>query len=303
MTQTLVLLLATMMTTLSPADLVDDMHDAADADFAGRQLVVCWSPDGVLAQVTDVEQSDGMTMVAGDDRYVAIGQGKMIEDYGGVITYFEMTATTPWRLWDGYEVVDGDPVAGAGTSRTVEFLEEGRIRARFVLDESTSVPLATEIFGSDGSLYRYTALVEVGPREAAPMLEMEDMGEPEVLDSAPEVSLPATAGHYWRADTYLAAGGVQAFYTDGLFRFSVFELSRKTDGGPLADKPSVDIGGSGGYHRLYNPAAVTVLWRTANQTYVLIGDLPPDHLEFVLADLPAPTRANVLRRAWRWVFG
>ena len=303
MTHSLALLLVTMMTTLPTADLIDHMDHAADADFVGRQLVVCWSPDGVVAQVSEVEQSGGMTMVKGTDRSVTIGQGKMIDAYGGVITYLEMTPTTPWRLWDGYKVVDGEPVPGADGSRTVDVLEQGELRARFLLDETTSILLASEIFSGDGSLYRYTALIEVGPRDSAPMIDMADMPQPEVREMAQDVALPASAGHYWRADSYVAMGGVQAFYTDGLFRFSVFELSRKTDGGPLADKPSVEIAGRGGYHRMYNPAAVTVLWRTADQSYVLIGDLPPDHLEVILADLPSPNRANPLKRAWRWVFG
>lgn len=303
MTPALVLLLVATMTTFPPADLIDDMDQAAEADFVGRQLVVCWSPDGVLAQVSHVEQSGGMTMVVDGDSYVAIGQGKMIDTYGGSITYLEMSPTTPWRLWDGYEVVEGDPVPGAQTERNLEIHENGQVRARFLLDEATSVPLATEIFGSDGSLYRYTALIEVGPRDSDPMLDMADMPEPEVFETATDVTLPTAAGHYWRADSYVVGSGIQAFYTDGLFRFSVFELSRKTDGGALADKPSVEIAGKGGYHRLYNPAAVTVMWRTVDQTYVLIGDLPPDHLELVLVDLPTPRRANPLKRVWRWAFG
>ena len=135
------------------------------------------------------------------------------------------------------------------------------------------------------------------------MLDMDDMPEPEIREMAQNVALPDSAGHYWRADSYLADGGIQSFYTDGMFRFSIFELSRKTDGGPLDDKPSLEIGGRGGYHRLYNPAAVTMLWRTADQAYILIGDLPPDHLELVLSALPAPNRANPLKRAWRWMFG
>lgn len=303
MTQSLAVLLVTMMTTLPTADLVDDMDHAADAEFVGRQLVVSWSPDGVVAQVSEVEQSGGMTMVKGSDHSVVIGQGKLIDDYGGTITYLEMTPTTPWRLWDGYEVVDGEQTPGADDSHTVDVLEEGHLRARFVLDEASSIPLSSEIFGGNGSLYRYTALIEVGPRDSAPMIDMADMPPPEVREMAQDVALPASAGHYWRADSYVAAGGIQAFYTDGLFRFSVFELSRKTDGGSLADKPSVEMAGNGGYHRQYNPAAVTVLWRTADQSYVLIGDLPPDHLELVLIDLPVPNRANPLKRAWRWVFG
>jgi hypothetical protein len=80
-------------------------------------------------------------------------------------------------------------------------------------------------------------------------------------------------------------------------------VSRKSDGGGLADADSVEIGGRGGYHRAYTPGAVSVFWRTPDRGYVLVGDLPPDHLEQVLADLPLPSRPNLVKRAWRWAFG
>ena len=89
----------------------------------------------------------------------------------------------------------------------------------------------------------------------------------------------------------------------GLFRFSVFEVSRKSDGGGLADAETVEIGGRGGYHRVYSPGAVSLFWRTPDVAYVLVGDLPPDHLVEVLEDLPSPSRPFVLKRVWRWAFG
>jgi hypothetical protein len=289
--------------SLPSPELVDDLDQAGEAEFIGRQLVVCWAPDGVVAHIADVEQSDGMTMVTGPEGSFAIGDGKVIEHSAGGIRYLEMSPSTEWRLWDGYVVRDGAEQTGPPYGRIVEILEGPDIRARFILDGATAAPLTTEIFGGDGALYRYSSLIEMRARGEEAMLDMSDMPEPEQRSPAVAATVPAAAGHYWAADAYAAPGGVQVFFTDGLFRFSVFEVSRKSDGGGLADADSVEIGGRGGYHRVHTPGAVSVFWRTPDLAFVLVGDLPPDHLEQVLADLPVPSRPNVLKRAWRWVFG
>ncbi|MDH3538480.1 MAG: hypothetical protein OEP52_00670 [Acidimicrobiia bacterium] len=297
------LTLVTLLGALPAPDLVDDLDKAGEAEFVGRQLVVCWAPDGTVAQVTDIEQSGGMTMVTGPDGSFVIGEGKMIEQYAGGIEYLEMTPTTHWRLWDGYTVRDGENRTGLADVRVIEILEDDAIRARFVLDEATSAPLTTEVYGRNEALYRYSSLIEFRPREDEPMLDMSDMPEPERRPTRTAATVPALAGHYWAADTYSAPGGVHVFFTDGLFRFSVFEVDRKSDGGGLAKLPAVDIGGAGGYHRQHTPGAVSVFWRTPDLAYILVGDLPPDQLDAVLADLPTPSRPNLLKRAWRWAFG
>jgi hypothetical protein len=304
----LALTMVAVMGTLPASDLIEDLDRAGEADFSGRQLVVCWGSGGVVAHVTDIEQSGGMTRVTGPDGSVVIGEGKMIEQYRGAIRYLEMTPSTQWRLWDGYTVTDGEavfslPSLGNTETRIVEIREGGLVRARFVLDPATATPLTTQVYADDGSLYRYSTMLELRSGPADDMVDMSDMPEPEYRPAATAASISPQAGHYWAADSYAAPGGVQVFFTDGLFRFSVFEVSRKSDGGGLADADEVEIGGRGGYHRAYSPGAVSVFWRTADQAYVLVGDLPPDHLDEVLEDLPVPGRADFFKRAWRWVFG
>lgn len=297
------LVFVTLLGGLPSADLVDDLDSARDAEFSGRLLVVCWAPDGVVARVADIEQADGFTMVTGADRSFMIGDGKMIEQYAGGIHYLEMLPSSDWRLWEGYTVRDVPSMTGLLEARTIEILEGQSVRARFVLDPATSAPLTTEVYTGDGSLFRYSSLIELRPRTGTGMLDMDEMPAPEQPAPAAAETLPREAGHYWAADSYAGPGGVQMFFTDGLFRFSVFEISRKSDGGGLADAPSANIGRHGGYHRLHTPGAVSVFWRTPDHAYVLVGDLPPDHLEAVLSDLPTPSRPNLLKRAWRWAFG
>ena len=57
------------------------------------------------------------------------------------------------------------------------------------------------------------------------------------------------------------------------------------------------------YRRVVTPTSLWVHWDAPDHSYVLVGDLPPDHLTEVLAELPEPGRRNVLVRLWRRLFG
>ena len=209
------LAMMTLLGTLPAPDLVDDLAEAGNAEFVGRQLVVCWGPDGVVAHITDIEQSGGMTMVTGPDGAFIIGEGKMIEQYAGGVQYLEMSPSTDWRLWEGYSVRDGRSMIGVPDARAVEIYEGSSVRARFSLDPATSAPLSTEVYNGDGKLYRYSSLIELEARGSDVMVTMDDMPDPEQRRVAVADAIPAEAGHYWAADSYAAPGGVQVFFTDG----------------------------------------------------------------------------------------
>jgi negative regulator of sigma E activity len=172
-----------------------------------------------------------------------------------------------------------------------------------VVDDETSVPLSTEVLDGRGRVFRMAALVTLSPGapEAPEMPEMEMMGTARTV-TAPE-ALPAEVAGYVRADVY--DGGeqmIQAFYTDGLFSFSVFESPRT--GRPAAFDLATEFLVSGhAYRRIVAPTTVWVHWNAPDRTYVLVGDLPPDHLARVLGDLPEPGQRNWLVRLWRRLFG
>ena len=64
------------------------------------------------------------------------------------------------------------------------------------------------------------------------------------------------------------------------------------------------FGGEGGeYLQMVTPSEVWVAWRHDGSTFLLVGDLPPDHIVRVLSELPQPEGANLLSRLWRGLFG
>ena len=60
-----------------------------------------------------------------------------------------------------YSVEHGEATKHLGRAATVvEVIEAGSVRVRMVVDDSTSAPVATEVFDGDGELFRYSAMTE-----------------------------------------------------------------------------------------------------------------------------------------------
>ena len=116
-------------------------------------------------------------------------------------------------------------------------------------------------------------------------------------------ALPGAVDQYQLVDTYAGPeDSVHAFYSDGLFSFSVFVLDGEGATGPFVEAETMDLA-SGSYRWILTPTDLWVQWSGGGKTYVLIGDLPPDHLAEVLGQLPAPSRRNIFSRLWNGIFG
>ena len=125
----------------------------------------------------------------------------------------------------------------------------------------------------------------------------------EVMVPAGDSWLPPAISGYTRTDTYRGTDDwLQSFYSDGLFSFSVFEAVGSITLNQFRNAESFDAGGIE-YDLLVRPTEVWVTWRSSGATFVLVGDLPPDHLDDVLGGLPAPDRPGLLKRLWRGIFG
>lgn len=278
------------------------LRDAGAAEFSGRQVVVTyWDGDESAAGVYSVAQIDGMTLVQAEGLGLMVGGGKMDSEHGG--HGLAVSEWSDWRLSDRYETGSTRETRRLGRPATVvSVLEDGAPRLRMIFDDATGAPLLSEVFDGDGSLYRMAVMVDFDAA-APPMPRTAAAEYYEVLSSSAPVALPSELGGYWRADTYVGPEStIQAFYTDGLFSFSLFRAEARLDAGPFDDGDRMEAADRT-YLRLLDPGSVRVFWNASNATFVLVGDLPPDHLEVVLSELPAPERPNVLVRAWRGLFG
>ena len=286
--------------------LEDLMENAGSGDFRGVGVVMCtWGRDSAAASY-QVERSGGMSMVHGPDRDLMLS-GSLVAVGSDADWYaLEVADWSSWSLSDRYTLGEPEATTRLGRPATaVTILEEGRPRARLVIDDESTIPLVTEVLDGEGRVFRLASLVEfeVDP-ESEPRTMPEEYRRRTVMEStSASPRLPSQTAGYRLVDAYAApGGGTQSYYSDGLFSFSVFESKRGKTPSEFADATRFGVEGEV-YRRIVTPTNVWVHWNTPDSSYVLVGDLPPDHLIAVLQTLPEPGDRSIFIQLWRRLFG
>jgi len=282
------------------SDVSDYLADADDAVYSGRRVVVTVWDGESHSGVVDVEHAGGMMMI-GEESMVGGGKVRRLDSgsQGVAVTRWSRIEAAP-----GYRVVSGDPIQHLGRDASIMQVMEGDlVRARLVIDDDTAAPLVTEVFDDEGRLYRSSSMVEFTPSMKNMPVPPRTAGEYEVMLPVARSTLPIRLGGYQRADVYGGPGDFQqGFYTDGFFGYSLFVLvgERAVAGMPRGSVYRVN---GAEYRAIVSPAETWLVWEVDGDTYVLVGDLPPDHLGAVLEDLPQPSKRNLLARWWHALFG
>lgn len=284
-------------------DLSDYLDDASDSIYSGQRLVgTTW--DGIESVgILEIQHHGGMTSVGTESGMAMVGDGRM--HLGGPDeAAISFVLETRQEFGGRYSVSHGEATYHLNRpARILEVMEDGAVRIRMVIDDSTSAPVATEVFGADGELFRYSSMVNFTVAVDPAMAQIDDR-EYRMMMPLGEVDLPATVAGYYLTDVYAGPqNGQQAFYTDGLFTFSIFTSRGRANWTAIAEDEHPYTSGSHGYLRVVTPTSVWVMWNAPATAVALVGDLPPDHLDEVLAELPLPGTDNWLRRMWRNLFG
>ncbi len=285
-------------------ELEEHLKRAGEAEFSGRQVLVAYWDGDSAAGIYDVAQERGMTLAEAGGESVMVGRGRVRAEASGHEGHLAVGEWASWHLSDRYATGSSRSAVRLGRPATVvTVVEAGRPRVRMIFDDGTGAPLLTEVYDGGGALYRLAVMVDFRPGTPLRPMSSGPADEYEMIPKAGAVSLPRTLAGYWRADAYAGPDStVQVFYTDGLFSFSVFQAEGRVAAGPFEEGPTLSSGGER-YRRLLDPGAVRVFWTARDSSYVLVGDLPPDHLEEVLGELPSPDHPNLLVRMWRGLFG
>ena len=307
-------LTALMMIPL--AALADDgleemLETGASGEFHGTGVLMCSWGDQSAGSTYDVTRSDGVSMVHGPSGDLMVSGTTSAVRSGTEWYGMEVGRTSEWALSDRYTMTAARQVTRMGRDAGEVFImEDGAVRARLIVDSESGVPLLTEIFDGNGEMFRVAAMVEFSAGHTE-MDEMPDIGEMERSPMQPmstgvvnrDVSLPVLIAGYRLSDSYPGGQGViQVYYSDGLFSFSVFESKRTATPAAFKSAHLVEMDGSI-YRTLVTPSNIWVQWHAPDKTYVLVGDLPPDHLREVLAGLPEPGERAFFIRLWRRLFG
>ena len=281
----------------SAEELEDYLEKAADADYAGTRVVVTVWEGRSVAEMMRVEHSGDVMMLGASGFEAVIIDGKVALGEGGVaVATWSVPAISERYVVGGVEDVErlGRP------AHAVSILEGGVVRARIVFDSSTWAPLVTEIYDGEAALFRIASFTDFDAHPRRVFSETPDAGRAyDVVAGGSESSLPAAAGGYARVDMYVGADGVdQAFFSDGLFSFSVFEVAPRQVRQRFDEATTMRMGDAD-YFVLVRPSELWVAGEHGSTGYVLVGDLPPDHLGDVLIEFPEPRQ----KRLWERIFG
>jgi hypothetical protein len=285
------------------ADLDELLDDSREASYSAEQVITCSTPDGVRDAVIELSQSRGELHVGAPvapDVEVASGSGgwTLVRE-GSVVSSANVQGTGDVPE-PRYSVDDGADTEYLGREATrYEMAGDGVVRAELVFDVEIGALLRVVTFNGDGSIYCERRFVTFDPEAPPP----DDEDSADVIESAEggaESDLPETLAGFERLDVYRDDEGfVFAYYSDGFFSFAVFQIPSVViidTGSPvtLADRI---------YTRSFSPGQVTYAWETRRGGMAMVGDLPPDMHEAVLAGLPAPEDPGLFRRLWRSLFG
>jgi hypothetical protein len=283
-------------------DAIDWIERSHEAVFDSAQVVTCQTPDG---------QVDGVFEVSGTGLGVQAGQGEDQRFYGANGVF----ATTDSSQSIGVPTDEHDALGSAYSSigvtaerfdgrRTKAFnlFRDELLRATVVFDFATGALLSITTFNADGS--EYCAVETTSFRQPIGLFEQvapaQADTELERIDPDP-VLMPSSVGGFVRLDTYRwRETGSASFYSDGLFSFTL--LSAPT-AFALSDSDASDLEMNGGsYRRLFEPGRSTYVWESEMGGMSLVGDLPLDLQETVLAELAPAERPGLLTRLWRRLF-
>lgn len=291
-------------TSAFAADLDEILQRSSDASYSAEQLITCSTPDGTRDALIELKQSQGELRYGGvheSDVEVSAGYGGWrVESDGALLqsTIVEEDQADASQL-PTYSVDEGSPVTFLGRDATAYRLDrDGATRAELIVDDEEGVVVSVTSFDADGVVYCERRFVSFDPTD--PEWVAWDSGGLEEIPSGENANLPENLDGFKRLDLYRDDSGLTfAYYSDGFFSFAVFESPSQVvlDSGSHVSLDDLS------YERQFNPGQVTYAWAIPTGWMALIGDLPPDMHEGVLAGLEAPYDQGLLRRFWRRIFG
>jgi len=300
----LALALAAPAVSASAASLDELLERGGKASYSAEQTIHCSTPDGPRDTVVTIAQEGGEIRVgstAPEDVEIIAGSGGWTLSREGEVVSSAAVESGEDRVAPLYSVEDSGKAFYLGRpALTYDLLRDGAPRARLVFDSATGAMMAATTLYADGAVYCDRRFVLFDP--AAPGLAPPQPGPGRELTpvEAPEIDLPVSAAGFRRLDTYEDDDGLAfAYYSDGFFSFAVFTTPAAVT---LPGAADAKLAGAV-YRRSFTPGQVVYVWETRDGAMALVGDLPPDLHEPVLAELPEPFNPGLIRRLWRRLFG
>ena len=305
-TLTLVTLISLVVMAPSPAlagELDDLLERSGQAAYTAEQTISCSTPDGARDAVVRIVQ-DGpqlsVTSTADEGSEVLSGAGDWSLRRGEGVVSRASVKSTGNTAAPVYEVERVGPIVFLDrAAMRYRLNRDGVQRAELTFDLHTGALVASTTFNADGSPYCRRRFVSFEP--GVPELTAAEQAPPSGVEPVDtDLGLPEVVAGFQRLDQYRDEEGIGfAYFSDGFFSFAAFEARSEVvlPGGAL-----VRIGDAV-YSRVSSPGQVTYAWPTASGVMALVGDMPVDLQEAVLAELPPPSDPGIFRKVWRTLFG
>lgn len=285
----------------SASELDELLEKSGEAAYTAEQAISCSTPDGPRDAIVRIAQ-DGEQLrfgsAAGEGVEVLAGAGGWSVSSGGGVISSASVASAGGPVAPKYQVERVGPIVFLDREAMRYRLErDGVMRAELIFDLETGALFGSTSFDADGTPYCRRQFVSFDP--GAPELAgLEVATEVQPVDSGS--GLPETVAGFQRLDQYRDENGIRfTYFSDGFFSFAVFE-ARANAALPGGVEATV---GDAVYHRASSPGQVTYVWETGSGVMAMVGDMPFDLQEAVLAELPPPADPGLLRRMWRTLFG
>ena len=290
-------------------DLAEYLDRAAASEYSGEVFVVCDTPDGTVAQFVEVTRSAGVLWVRTSDNESVSADGELYQRAAdGTVQATRIDSSAGWKMSSKYTALEAGRVRELERPAQIVTVMEGDVeRVTLHFDDATGALLRSEVRNGDRSLYCSSSFVSFSDESRA-IDESVLQGIPETVNvvdfsEIDEEALPARVGGFDRVDVYEGPeSSTVAYYSDGVFSFTVIASRRSVTIPELEDAPVVEIDGEQ-YQRRFQPGQVVYAWESGIGGYALLGDLPIDLQEAVLRDLPRPGRPGFFVRLWRSWFG
>lgn len=303
LTVLVVLLFAVPATTVIAADLDELLERGKDASYSAEQIITCTTPDGVREALVRIDQVEGelrLTSNVAEDVEVTAGAGgwTLSRDDGVVAeTAVDRGQTASDPLWVVEEAGSREYLGRVAMAYLL--IRDGEPRAELIIDGETGVVVEAVTLNVDDDVYCERRFVSLDTD--APVIEGKSSDRVRTSPTLVETSsLPEDVAGFELLDQYEDEDGIRfAYYSDGFFSFAVFETPSAV---VLPEATPVEYE-TGDYLRVFTAGQVTYVWETRDLGMALVGDLPPDLHEAVLAEMPSPEDPGLLRRWWRALFG
>ena len=301
---TLVVVMAIGAPIASAGELTDVLERARSSTYTATRLTVSVWGDQTRLTKERVEHAKGAEMIQIDETWSMVGNGRTVR-MGEAPEGIAFLANTESIETGRYDVGETTSCSHMRRSCTIVPIVEGELtRAHVIVDDRTGAPLITYIYDNTGRTYRTVSLSDFSPHRTYEWSSDPTVVPYEVVMHSDSAVVPPEIAGYLLVDVFPGPGerSEQGFYSDGLFSFSLFALPSGTLVGGFENATTL-ITTSGIYEAAHTAGDVRVQWASGDEHYVVMGDLPPDHLDAVLAELPVPNATGMLARFWRALFG